>query len=552
MALPYWISTANNGKYYIHFKITQAAGSVIQYTIKKESGFTPEAPNTFWDFFDDFSGTTLDTTVWNTSTIQSQGQYSVSNGLLHLWNDWSGCCNGQSCYYNGISTHSTFTPPLQIVYKFKQDPYEASSNCGRTGPSVELMNQATFIPSTNTNTNEGGAAIRVGTSSAWVPIAPMLQTDMQVNVHIRPTGVDIFNHWDDNAQPLFSFTGNVGGAASNICIAGDTDSTTVIDHVDWIAVSNSGRDPFPNIRILTISSTQIVIEVDDSNYTGTDVLQDFVVTIEAGSFISGTSESLNIYSSTAYGLFADANDNVYHYDASNNNLVQLTGKTISNLTETDFTTYGFVNSSNISKSVFVNAGLQTPRVLMFSSESNISKIDLSVKFLPYKRFYVSSRPKSLKMLQLIKSFRDVFVEYGSYQTGTYNKILFSRDGNEWFKYDNASNTFVSVGTKSLDPYNQNDIDWVDTNADYIGNVVTNSTETAWGDFFNNQYPDQIWIALLQNYSSFDYAIRFKSLNFVADTKDFYKLDNSPAIKVTPETIMIEFPNAGKYLINYLD
>ena len=551
MALPYWISTANNGKYYIHFKITQAAGSVIQYTIKKETGFAPEAPNVFWDFFDDFSGTALDTTVWNTSTIQVQGQYSVSDGLLHLWNDWGGCCNA-SCYYNGVSTNATFTPPLQIVYKFKQDPYEAIGNCGRTGPSIELMNQAAFIPSTNTNSNEGGAAIRTGTSSAWVPIAPMLQSDMQVNVHIRSTGIDVYNHWDSGAQSLFSFTGNVGGTASNICIAGDTDSSTVIDHVDWIAVSNSGRDPFPNIRIVSVTSEQMVVEVDDSAYTGTDALQDFVVSIDAGNFIANTTESLNIYSTISYGLFADNNGNIFYYDSGADSITQLAGKTIDNVSSADFTTYGFINSLNITKAHFSNAGLITPRVLMYNDNASVTNADASIRFLPHKRFYVSTHPKSLGIFLTIRKFTNAFVEYGTYQTGTYNKILFSRDGNEWFKYDSGTNSFVSVGTKTLDPYSQADIDWVDANADYIGTVVNQSDEVAWGDFFGGQYPDQIWIALLQNYSSFDYAVRFKSLNFIGDTKEFYNLDNAPSIKVTTETLLVEFPNAGRYLINYLD
>ena len=551
MALPYWISTANNGKYYIHFKITQAAGSVIQYTIKKETGFAPEDPNNFWDFFDDFSGTALDTTVWNTSTIQDQGQYSVSDSLLHLWNNFGGCCGG-SCYYNGISTNATFTPPLQIVYKFKQDPYESANNCGRTGPSVELMNQAEFIPSTNTNSNEGGAAIRAGTDSAWVPIAPILQSDMQVNVHIRPTGIDIFNHWDSGAQQFFSFTGNVGGTASNICIAGDTDSTSTVDHVDWIAVSNSGRDPFPTIRILSVTSEQMVVEVDDSAYTGTDVLQDFIVSIDAGNFIANLTESLNIYSITAYGLFADNTGNIFYYDSGTDSIAQLSGKTVDNVEATDFTTYGFMNTINITKAHFSNAGLTTPRVLMYSDDPTVTDIDASIRFLPYKRFYVSTRAKNLGMFLTIRRFSDTFVEYGTYQSGTYNKILFSRDGNEWFKYDAGSNTFVSVGTRALDPYNQADIDWVDTNAEYIGTVVNQSDEVAWGDFFGGQYPDQVWIALLQNYSSFDYAIRFKSLNYIGDTKEFYELDNTPNIKVTTETLMIEFPNAGRYLINYID
>jgi hypothetical protein len=87
MSQTYWINKAN-GKFYLHFKITQPAGSQVTWTITKDNTFSPELPENFWDFYDDFNGDALDTNKWDTSNYSAS--YSVSDSNLNTWNDAGG------------------------------------------------------------------------------------------------------------------------------------------------------------------------------------------------------------------------------------------------------------------------------------------------------------------------------------------------------------------------------------------------------------------------------------------------------------------------------
>ena len=77
--LPYWIepdASGNPSKVWVKVPNIPASGSITLYA-KKESGFSPNGDAVF-EFFDDFEGSSLDTSKWTASGVE------VSNGWLEL------------------------------------------------------------------------------------------------------------------------------------------------------------------------------------------------------------------------------------------------------------------------------------------------------------------------------------------------------------------------------------------------------------------------------------------------------------------------------------
>ena len=76
MALPYWIEQLEDGSFKIWTKTSIAANSSTVLYVQKRDGYSPDGDSVF-EFFDDFEGTSLDTSKW---TVGS-GAWTVENGV---------------------------------------------------------------------------------------------------------------------------------------------------------------------------------------------------------------------------------------------------------------------------------------------------------------------------------------------------------------------------------------------------------------------------------------------------------------------------------------
>jgi len=542
MALPYWISKENN-KYYLHFKVSQPAGSKRQYTIAKDSSYSPTVAENFWTFFDDFSGASLDDSKWDDTNAAS---YSVSDSKLNMWGNWGGCCSG-SCYYDGIRSVQTFDLPLLVRVAQNQDPYKAASGCGKTGVSIGYDGVIQIVPSTDTN-DKRGLTVRVNNtaySNLNVQRMPNIAPDnFGFSANFGTGEIEIFAYWDDIKGDFVVSTAPNTTTGKVLVISGDTDATNVIDHLDYIAVAPS-KPRMPKLTVISQTDTSVIVEVDDSDTNDGVALSDLVVTLDLTSFIGSLTEGLNIYSSNVFILFENPNDNkVYSWDGSSWNSLN---KTVSDLTASDFETYGSLNIVNINKTQW--EFLANELNVLAYTDKEIASADVSVKFQPKDRLVGQKERINLSDYTIIRNL--VVTE-----TGTPNDsepafyTLISRDNQNWYKWD--GNSFVFVGNRSIDINNPDDLAWVKNNGVNISNYEGAGVDD-WNGFFDNQHPDQLYFVFAINYDSLSSTAALDKIEIVADVDEYWFDDTkSHEIRYTPSTISIKFSASGKYKVNYVD
>jgi len=540
MALPYWISKENN-KFYLHIKISQPAGSKRQYNIIKDSSYSPTVAENFWDFFDDFSGSNLNHSVWDDTNA---ADYSVSDSTLNMWNNWGGCCNG-SCYYDGIKTKQLFDLPILVRMAQNQDPYKAASSCGKTGASIGYDGVIQLVPSTDTN-DKMGLTARINSTKYGnlnVKRMPDLTPDnFGFSANFGTGQVEVYAYWDDTKGDFVISESPNTTTGKALVISGDTDATNVIDHVDYIAVSPS-KPRMPTLNIVSQTDSNIILEVDDSSTNDGVALSDLVVTLDLTGFISAINEGLHIYSSNVFILFENLSDNkVYGWDGSSWNDI---GKTKSQLTSSDFQTYGALNIVNINKSQWDSLA-NVLNVLSYTDET-ISSATTVVKFQPNDRLVGQSAKINLADYTIIRSMTIT-------KTGISNDsevdfyTLISRDNQNWYKWD--GNNFVSVGSRVIDITNSNDLNWVKTNGVDIS-LYENAGVNEWNAFFDNQRPDQLYFVFAINYDSSSATVALDKIEILADIDEYWYDDtHAHNIKYTQNTISVKFSSPGMYKINY--
>ena len=535
MALPYWIEEAN-GTRYVWFKIDQAAGTKKNYTIKKDINYTPELPQNFFSFFDHFEGSDLDSNTWTSNNTN----YSVSNSKLNMWNNWGGCCNG-GCYYDGVHSNASYDLPIRVRMAGNQDPYELTGGCGRTGITICYGTSEEVITSTDSS-NQQGINFRIGnttiTSSDVKAIPNIAPANFAYTVNFNSSGIDIYDYWEIGRVLSVSGTPTTT-TGEQLVISGDTDTTTYIDHLDYIAVMET-REKLPTVSIVQTGTDYIVVEVDDTGTGNTVNFSQFIVCVQTD-FVTSIDEGLSIYPSDVTLLIAKPDNTVWYLDGTNT-WQQLANDTTS-LTESDFSTYGMICPVAITKSKLEEL-TTTPRLLY--QNSNAADIKATLKIWPLSRAIVQSKALALTDYTAVNSINIVTTGAGEI------KVLISRDGSTWYKWDDANSQFATVGTRTLDYSNDADRDWIYNNGtDY--NLYSNAGATDWYSFFGNTQPDQIYFAMTINYTSATDNIALDKIIFNVNTKAYYiDVTADQTINFTDSTISIQFTTAGNFIINYQD
>lgn len=117
-ALPYWIEECG-GNFYIWIKTTIPANTTKELCIKKVEGYYPQ-PDSVFEFFDDFEGTSLDTSKWTNTEIAGDNKELTGTGVWTIENSILKSDNSNKCY--GIVSTATFTPPYTVHAKLRNNP----------------------------------------------------------------------------------------------------------------------------------------------------------------------------------------------------------------------------------------------------------------------------------------------------------------------------------------------------------------------------------------------------------------------------------------------
>lgn len=544
MAQAYWINKAN-GKYYLHFKITQKAGSKVSWIIQKDESKSPEAPYNFWDFWEDFNGDSLDTNKWKQDNYSAS--YSLSNSNFNTWGDSGGCCNG-SCYYSSIKSIQTFDLPIRVLLAGNQDPYTSSSNCGKTGPYIQYGSSFQVVTSTDYNSNAESWRIgnNYGTITNSTEIPNISPDYFQLIANFGTDRLTVsHNWWGETFTKIVTPPQTTG---QPIGFGGDTDSSSTVDHIGYIAVAKS-HNIMPNISIDAQTDYYLKVTVDDSNTGNSEDFADFIVTLELpDNWITDENQGLNITSKEIYLLVENPSDGkIYTWDESQQEWRNL-NKTKNQLTKNDFLTDGLMAPFKISKQNLED--LSTNPNFLAYCESGLASADLEVKFTPYNRLVIQKMPFNLKDFTQINK---IYADYTKSSWCDSNLIpfptLISKDNTNWYKWDSQNNKWSFVGTKTLDI--QSDIAWVVNNGVDIS-VYNSLSQSDWETFYNGEYDYLFFAIALQKGCSDDIAY-IDSIDANVNIKEYWEdVTDKNEIRFTENTISVKFGMGGKFKINYLD
>ena len=117
MMIPYWIEEGCNTTDTVIWlkidRISPGANLDIKMYMKNPSAVSQSNPEAVFDFFDDFSGTALDTSKWTVESHTSNWSYSVTGGELVIqttgntdW--WGGSTENYFAIYTGINQEEVF------------------------------------------------------------------------------------------------------------------------------------------------------------------------------------------------------------------------------------------------------------------------------------------------------------------------------------------------------------------------------------------------------------------------------------------------------------
>ncbi len=245
----FWVEKWNTSteEAIIWVNVTIPASSQVTLEIYFDSSGTETLgdPNKVFEFYDDFSGTSLDTTKWTTNT----NQYVVSNGYIEMWGNW----NNQ--YY--INTLRSFTPNVVIEGVWRLGGYyfydtDVTIGLVPTDTTPWLSNSAIyawydgyggiFWVSAYNEKNLRVYGVYSATGS------PIYSTDWQ-SFEIIYTGTQI-QFWDSYTNSWLTAAVSPPLSPFYLQIAADTDSTTRFGYIDWIRVRKYASTP-PTVSIST-------------------------------------------------------------------------------------------------------------------------------------------------------------------------------------------------------------------------------------------------------------------------------------------------------------
>ena len=239
--LSYWVeegcNTANTKIWVKVPSIPASSTKTIYLYYGNPSATSQSNGDAVFEFFDDFEGSSLNTSKWDPYTAPST--YAVENGYLKMWSEWGGCCGG-SCVYNHFNTLNTFVPPFAVESKFMVSGSMSLTACCNICYHTIFGNRDVI----GVSSSSCGAVFRINTTY----ISNSYNFPDKDNWH-RITKIFTPNYLrliTDYGIDL-NYSGDVISSGA-IGLAGDTDLSDGYDIVDWIFVRKY-TDPEPKVTV---------------------------------------------------------------------------------------------------------------------------------------------------------------------------------------------------------------------------------------------------------------------------------------------------------------
>lgn len=241
--LHYWIESWNycgTSKIWVRVPTIPSGSKTIYIYYGNQTPVSSESngDNTFL-FFDDFDGTSLNSSKWTPYTAPST--YSVQNGYLQMWGNWGGCCDAH-CIYNHINTLNTFDVPFVVESRFMVSGSVDLSSCCEVCYHTILNNRDVIGVSSSSD----GFTFKIG--SAYVTHSynfPDKDNWHRVTETFTSSQLKI----DTDYSNEYTYSGTVSSSGP-IGLAGDTDLTNGYDRIDWILIRRySSSEPITSVDV---------------------------------------------------------------------------------------------------------------------------------------------------------------------------------------------------------------------------------------------------------------------------------------------------------------
>ncbi len=258
-------------------KVNIPPNQSVKLLVNNNHTYNPNPDNVF-EFFDDFS--IFDANKWDDSNA---GSYSVNNGHIKMWNNWGKPWSLASSFSKWIQTKTTFNIPFTVEYRGKTehstsgygDNLAVLYNSGDTYVLVSQYSKTTVHPPiTPPRISIKGAPSNF---NGKIPDSNWHKYDFTIKS-------DAIILHQDFYEGRYYKTG-VLSPSGWIGIAGDTDSSSKYDYIDYLFIRKYA-DPEPTVTVNQINSNEWVVDVKNS---GNKTLTNFQIPFE-----SPTNEYLNI------------------------------------------------------------------------------------------------------------------------------------------------------------------------------------------------------------------------------------------------------------------
>ena len=237
-------------------KVYSKSGNVVT-SLAPPASIPPsvtDGSNVF-DFYDDFSSGSLDTAKWDLSHANPK-EYSLGSGILTMWGDW---------HNNGLWTVQSFQRPFVVEMRGRLEYYNEDSDL------VVMLNSNcypkhgdAFDFDASSGANAHNLRITIGHDYKNVAIG---FTDTNWHFLRGVFGEDFAAIWADWLSSQVARYKTPVNTSGPVVLAGDTDTKSRHDYVDWFRVRKCSRCDFNN------DWNDQDIQIVDNDFSGDNAIE---------------------------------------------------------------------------------------------------------------------------------------------------------------------------------------------------------------------------------------------------------------------------------------
>ncbi len=236
--LPYWIQSwdpsGQSAIVWIKMPFLVNGSSTLYMYYGNPNATSESNGDNVFLFFDGFNETSLDSSKWDVYNAPST--YSVSNGILSMWSNWGGCCDG-SCIYNHFNSKVSFAPPFVVETRFEVTGSVSLSSATQICYHTIFDNNDAAGISSSSN---GFVFNIAGSNTKYTYDFPALDTWYITKETFLPNEITTQTSYYEAG---YSYSGTLDSSGP-IGLAGDTDLSDGYDNVDWLFVRKYVSNPF--------------------------------------------------------------------------------------------------------------------------------------------------------------------------------------------------------------------------------------------------------------------------------------------------------------------